>query len=63
MRKLMVWENGINQVSLLTLELERDNKNNYVIQCCHGDMSTSVCVDAETIRNMAKHIEAEEKKN
>ncbi len=57
MTTLMTYTNGCNKVTLYKLS-HRD----YAISCKHGDVSTAVKVDAETIRNMARCVEHEEAK-
>lgn len=52
----MTYKNGYSEVKLVTVA------NRYVISNRHGDTEVSVVVDAETIRNMARHVENEESK-
>jgi hypothetical protein len=54
----MTYINGPNKCRLLKLDGDR-----YAIETKHGNEAVMVRVDAETIRNMARHVEHEEKQN
>jgi hypothetical protein len=50
----MTYTNGYNRVQLLKLS------EDYAVSCRHGNSEVTVKVDAETVRNMARHVEHEE---
>jgi len=54
MSVLMTYTNGYNRVQLLKLS------EDYAVSCRHGNSEVTVKVDAETVRNMARHVEHEE---